>query len=299
MARRVTGGQVLQNMNTGTGFNYKENMVNLKPDPQTGVTKKELRLVGLPIEFREAQPRKRAADDKTKTVQCDFPDATSNKSFTRICHDDPSQDIWTQLGYITTRRYAINCIDRKTGKVMILSKGSSIFGEFYKSEKANKDENIELAEQGEPLMWTQIGGEEAPNTKIIATYNENALGKVVYEVRYTPRVNKLTSEEIEMLRTIGCPTPEQLKQIRDENPDLADAPDWFFYGFDLEKVFKPSVLRTGTEAPAEVISTPVAEMTLNIDDDEDEDDTPVIPAEISAPAVPAVPNELEEGDWDF
>lgn len=265
MAKRLTGGQILENMSGGSGINYREIMVDLKPDPVQGKTTRRLRLIGLPIEYWEVSPRKKE-EGTDKTYQCPFPDAELNRAFTRICNDNLEDDPWIKMGYIKTKRYAINCIDRDEGKVKILAKGKSIFGEFYKTEKANAEENIELAANEESLLWTSIGGEEAPDTKIIANYNEKALGKVVYEVRYSPKVNKLTSEEIEQLKAVGQPSAEQLKQMRTENPALKDCPDWFFYGYDLEKIFKPSVLRTANETT--VATTPVEEMEIKVSEDE-------------------------------
>lgn len=276
MAKRSTGNQVLENMsgNTGGGINFREVMVDLKVSPQVQKVVRNLRLIGVPIEYFEAQPRKKSVEDPSKTVQCPFPDAHLNKSFTRICEDDPSVDPWTQMGYIKTKRYAINCIcvEGDTRTVKILARGKSIFGEFYKTERDNADENIELIAAGDDPIWTQVGGEDSPMVKIIAEFKEKALGNVEYSVRFSTKTNKITDEDIALLRAIGEPTPEKLAEIRKENPDLADYPDWSFYGYDLEKIFKPAILRT--EAPVEV-ATPAEEMVINTaDDDEEEVEVP-------------------------
>jgi hypothetical protein len=270
MAKRITGQQMLDDMSSGGGINFREILIDLKPDKSTGKTQKKLRLIGLPIEYWEATARKRSEEDPKKTVQVAFPDAQLNKSYSRICDDDPEKDIWTQMGYVKSKRYAINCIDRDDGKVKILAKGKMIFREFYKAERSNIEENIELAENGEPLLWTMVGGEESPDVKIISIANEKALGGVEYEVHINPRLNKLTTEEIEKLRNVGCPNAEQLKEIRAANPDLDEMPDWFFYGYNLEEIFKPSVLRTDpaivTEAP-----TPVQELDIAVDEEDKEE----------------------------
>ena len=271
MAKYQTGDQALESMSGGSGgINFREVLVDLKPDPQMGKTIKKLRLIGLPIEYYEAQARKRSIDDPSKTVACPFPDSELNKSFTRICNDDPEKDIWTQMGYIKIKRYAINCIDRDNNKVKILARGKSIFKEFYRSEKDNQEENVELIANNEEPLWTLVGGEEAPDVKIIATYNEKSLGNVEYDVRFSPKVNKLTSEELAKLRQIGEPTPEELAQIRKENPSLEGCPDWFFWGFNLEQIFKPTTLKTGTEYIPEKSTAP-EEMEINLSKTDEEE----------------------------
>ena len=278
MAKRQTGNQVLENMsgNSSKGVNFREDFVDLKVSPQVSKVTRNLRLIGVPIEYFEAQPRKRSTEDPSKSVKCDFPDANLNKSFTRICDDDPSKDIWTQMGYQKTKRYAINCIciekvdGVETRTVKILARGKSIFGEFYKTEKNNVEENVDLVADGEAPLWTQVGGADAPNVKIIAEFNDKALGNVEYSVRFSGKTSSITDEDIAMLRAIGEPTPEQLAQIRKENPDLADYPDWSFYGYDLEKIFKPTPLKTGVEVAVEAPTAP-EEMVINTSDDDDEE----------------------------
>jgi hypothetical protein len=114
MAKRTSGQKILEDSAGGGGINWKELLVDLKPDKQTGKTTKKLRLIGFPIEFREATAYKRSEDGKSR-VAVPFPDAHLNKGFTRVCDDDLENDIWVQMGYVTTKRYAINVLDRDDG----------------------------------------------------------------------------------------------------------------------------------------------------------------------------------------
>jgi hypothetical protein len=292
MARRVTGEKILEDMSSGGGINYREVMVSLGIDKQTRKTvTKKLRLIGLPIEFWEASAKKRSPDDPKKFIPFDFPDKDVNKSYARICDDDPENDYWTQNGYAKTKKYAINCIDRDDGKIKILAKGKSIFREFYKAENSNKEDNIEMKESGDPLLWEMIGGEEAPDVKILAVPNDERWGGAEYEVHINPRVNKITSEEIEKLRAIGAPTDAELKDIRKQNPDLAECPDWFFYGYDLEKIFKPTPPKISSAArPAEDDTLP-EEMDIPVDEAEEiEEDK-----ETSTPDPAPAPGKAKKG----
>lgn len=302
MAKRTSGAQIIDKTQDGDRINYKEIMVSLKPEAASGKTIKKLRLIGYPIEYREATPYKRDADKNR--VPCAFPDAAVNKSFTRICDDDLDKDIWNQMGYVTTKRFAINVIDREDGKVKILAKGISIFKQFAEAEQSNAEENIQQIEDGDELLWTQSGGAYAADVKITAQTNPKALGGVDYTVFFVNKANYITEEEIEKLRAVGCPTPAEMEALKAAYPD---DPEWFFYGHKLENIFKPSVLRT--PAAESGATTPTEEMSIPVDDD-DEDDTEAVEEveevapSTEAPKAPKAPKgkakdeeELSEVEW--
>lgn len=284
MAKRTNREGVLKD-NYG-GNNWREILVDLKPDKATGKTIRRLRLIGDPIEYWEAQPRKRKDDGTKDTYACAFPDADINRSFTRICEDDPTKDEWTKMGYTKIKRFAINCIDRDDGKVKVLAKGSSIFKVFYKNEEENVSENKRIEAEGldDELSWTQIGGYEAPDVKITASANKEAIGGVEYNVFIGNKAKAITDEEIEKLRAIGQPSPSELKALMEANPGV---PDWAFFGYDLEELYKPTPPRSS--APVEQ-PTPVAELNVSGVDDETEEDEDF---------APKPPKATEENDEDF
>lgn len=282
MAMRKTGKQILQGLKSGGGnIDWKEAFVNLKVDKNTGETSVQGRIIGYPLEYYEAQPRMRDENDPKVTKQVPFPDAHLNKSFTRICEDDLENDPWMKMGYIKTRRFAVNMIIRQFDEdgvvdeeapvtVKILNKGSSIFGEFYKLEEKNREyneKNAALISKGKKkAQWMEIGGEIAPDVVITAKANSKALGGVEYEVFFDPDPLPLDEKEIEALRAVGCPTDEELEEIRASNPELEDCPDWYFYGYDLEKIFKPTPPKTEDE------STPASELDMDAADEDDDDE---------------------------
>ena len=279
MAKRITGDQLRTKMsNTGNGLGMKDILVDFKVDKNNPVVNRTLRLIGDAVGFRAAQAKKRnETDPKAPLVPTDFPDKELNRSFTRICNDDPKQDYWTQEGYVSTQRYAINVIERGTDgapdSIKILEKGKTIFEEFTNKENFNKGLNAELAKNGKPLLWEEYGGEDAPDWVITATYTPGQIGNVTYTVNVMPYTSKITEEEIELLKATGQLSKEQLAAIRAENPDLATKPDWMFFGHDLEKRFAPTPLRISA---ASAVATTPDELVMSVagEDEEDEVDAP-------------------------
>jgi hypothetical protein len=303
MAKRMTGEQLLGNMSSGSGGGLRDILVNLKVDANKPEAKIRIRPIGDAITYREAQSRKRNENDpKGAPVQVDFPDKDQTKAFTRICADDLSQDYWTQNGFISSERFAINVILRGATKdepdqVKILAKGKTIFEPMLKQEVFNKGLNVDLLEQGEEPLWTSIGAEEAPDWQITATYTGKPAPKQVeYDVKQFPRTNKIKESEIELLRSVGQPTAEQLAALRKENPALASNPDWMFYGYNLEEKFAPTPFR---EKKIEE-STSSAELTMSMD--EEEDMAPVTPSAVKAgkksAKAPVIPADELDDDMD-
>lgn len=264
----------------------KAEFVNLKPDPQTGETVRNLRLIGFPIKFRQFTNRqpdweRRQRGDKGATKQVPFPDAHLSNSFTRIGTDnDPAygECPWEKMGYIGSERFAVNVLERQkdgTSVVKILEKGKMIFGKFMEYEASNREINLENPDE-EPLC-VMLGGPVAHDIKIKAKSNPNALGGVDYVVSINPRPSMVTEEEIELLRSVGVPKPEDLEAERKafdlnkkNDPQLPEWNEWYFYGYNISNIFKHTPVKTegaGSAAP-EAVAEATSSDELVIDDEE-------------------------------
>lgn len=267
MAQRVLSSQKMleqkKEAQAQQGNFAKAEFVNLKPDPATGETVRNLRIIGFPVTFRQFTDKKRKeGGEKGATVRVPFPDAHLNSNFTRIgTGNDPAygECPWQKLGYISSQRYAVNVLERqKDGScvVKILEKGGSIFNKFIEYETTNRETNLENPDE-DPLC-VMLGGAVAHDVRIKAKANPQALGGVEYVVSVAPRPSKVTEEEIEMLAAIGTPKPEEIaneraayEALRQEDPQLPDWEDWFLYGYNLSNIFKPTPIKTESNtAPA-------------------------------------------------
>lgn len=294
MAKRVTTDQILDkgNQQSGSRIDYKEMMVQLKPDAATGQDVKSMRLVGFPLQYREHSPNKRGAE-KGEWVKVPFVDADLNKSFSRICtENDPAfgECPWCKLGYRTSTKYAINVLERQpdgTSKVKVLDKGSTVFTPFADFENNSKELN---AENGDSDLCTLLGGEIAHDVRVKVKNVTGGAVNVEYSVMVNPKVTKVTAQEIEMLRAAGEPSAEEKEAIYVADPEMRDMPEWFIFGHNIAHMKRPQAIRTTTPA------TPKAEMTFSADDNDDE-----TPASVAAPAakkskaasMPAAPAALD------
>ena len=117
MARRVTPKTYKeQQTSQSSGRSYpkfSDIIVNLSvTNLEVGEDKSvRLRLVGLPITYKEYNDKKWVPGQKGKTERVPFPDAHLNKSLTRIGHDDESQCPWKAEGYIASAKYAQNVLE--------------------------------------------------------------------------------------------------------------------------------------------------------------------------------------------
>jgi hypothetical protein len=212
------------------------------------------------------QPQK---GDRKKPRDVAFADADVKKKPYRVGVED--EDVarlgpcpWKTGGYHGSRRYAINCLERKKDgsfEVKILQRGVSIFGEFTDWEEENAISNNEDGGN----LCTALGGVDGHEVKIVAKYTPGKYGNVSYKVMVDNEPSPITDEEIAVLASAGKPTDEELASIYEENPDFRDYPEWMFYGYNLHKMFKPDLL---TEEDAEDTD----ESELSIDDDEDDDE---------------------------
>ena len=293
--RRATNRTITERQNGGGRSNYKDMIVQLKPDDATGQTVRNLRIVGLPIEYKDFTAKKRNANNPKEFDKVSFPDEALNKSFSRIGHDDENQCPWKKLGFISSNKYSVNVLERQkdgTSIPKVLNKGIQIFQEFTKWELANHEMNLE---NGDDSLCTALGGAVAHDVRIKAEKNASALGGVKYTVAVNPKTSILSEEEIEMLRAIHEPTAAELAADRaayeaDREQDNADRdasaeynkkyapmPEWedfFTYGHDLAKIFKHTPIRTAEAA------TETSELAMSAAGNDDEQ----TPAPTSEPA---------------
>jgi len=332
MARRVYSSQKMleekanQAQNSNSGF-AKAEFVNLKPDPATGETVKNLRIIGFPLRFRQFNDKKpdwdrRNRGEKGATRKETFPDAHLNSNFTRIgTENDPAygECPWTKLGYVGSWRFAVNVLERQkdgTSIVKILEKGGSIFNKFAEYETNNRESNSENPD--DDALCVMLGGAVAHDVKIKAKANPSVIGGVEYTVSVAPRKSQVTDEEIELLRALGTPKEDELanerakfEEDRKDDTQLPEWEDWYLFGYNVAQIFKPTPLKTeasASTAPSSVVeATDVEELVL----DDTEAPTPAAKAPVKTAKAPAAelanPFDDEDGtvavdgdepDWD-
>jgi hypothetical protein len=245
-------------------------IVNLSVRETPEVIRK-LRLVGIPIEFVEYQSKKRVVGEKGKTEKCAFPDFELNKNFTRIGHPDQSQCPWKKLGFVGQRKFAQQCFEEQsdgTWLPKIICKGSSIFSEFATWEQGRLEEN-------DDSVCTHLGGKSAPTVKIKATYDSTKLGEVDYKVYIGPKDMPLTEDMINELRKIREPSADEIDSLRAEyledqenSQDLPEWNDFFEYGYDLNRIFKFTPMKTEDDSTSASSSSAVEETTSAREDTE-------------------------------
>ena len=322
---RVSASKMLSSSpsrNTSNNYpKFSEILVNLSVKEQKKVVRK-LKLVGDPISFTEYIDKKYVPNPNNdpalrgKTVRVPFPDAELNKSFNRIGNDkDPANCPWAKLGYISTTQYVQNCFEKQddgTWVVKILKKGKSIFKAIAK-EQVDRYNNEDLDEDDPKHFGTRM----SPCVRITAEATGLEGPKSVeYSVSFDPKSTYITDDMIELLRKAGEPEPEELANERaaynmdsKNDPYMPEWEDFYIYGYRLEKIFKPSVLKVEAE-------TVQAEPKKQFDDEEiepaiedayvvkkpkvappvDEDDEPVVvkPTKKAAPS----PVTIEDDDDD-
>lgn len=249
-----------------TGGFAKAEFVNLKPDAAKGETVRYLRIIGFPIRFRQFTDKKRKEGEKNVTYKVPFPDADLNSNFTRIgTENDPAygECPWTKLGYVGSWRFAVNVLERQgdgTSVVKILEKGGMIFNEFMKYETNNRETNTENPDDDPQCVM--LGGAVAHDVKIKAKVNAQALGGVEYVVSVSPKVSKLTDEEIELLRAVGAPKDEEIAQEkalfeldRKDDPQLPEWEDWYLFGYNISNIFKPTPIKTHSSGDSSAVES--------------------------------------------
>jgi hypothetical protein len=166
---------------------------------------------------------------------------------------------------------------------LLLEKGKMIFEKFMEYEASNREVNLENPD--EDPVCVMLGGPVAHDVKIKAKANPNALGGVDYVVSINPRPSVITEEEIELLRSVGTPKPEDLEAelkafelSKKSDPQLPEWNDWYLYGYNVSNIFKHTPVKTeaaNTAAPATTAEATSSD-ELVIDDEE--------PAPVATPA---------------
>lgn len=332
MAMKATNQKIL----AGGGNNnlsFKDIIVDLKPDSRTGKTTRKLRLIGEPIIYMEYSARTRDTknlDDKGRpTIKVlPFPDADLKKSITRIGHDDPEQCYWAQNGYIGSKKYAQNCLERQedsTFLVKILNKGATVFKPLAEHENGSLQER---EEDGVEDACTFLGGRTAHDIRVTCHKDSQAPGGVKYEVHVGKKQSIITDEEIQALAESYTPSAEEMKQYRAEyeermsdDPRLPEFEDFFEYGHNLRAIFKytppadsePSSANSNDdeeeERPAKTkASTKASAKAIVVEDeDEDSDATAKSGAKSSPQSAPKTNNvfsnlnsaEDDDDNWDL
>jgi hypothetical protein len=263
MARYLDTDELLHSATptaTRSLLDYKSDVVHLRPGP-TGASVSKLRLLGLPLGFREHSNKMRDPSDPKKSVTVRFLDADLNRSFARVCTENPTSCPWCKLGYLSSQRFSMNVLDRADGRIKILTKGRAVYAKFAEQERANKQINAEaLVEDGQAeLLWTSVGGEVAPDVRITSRADITQLGGVSHTITFAPKCNTITPEEIAALGAINTPTAEEIAARLALDPKMKSLPEWFLYGYRLDDIHKPTVLRIPTSPSALNLSAPGAQ----------------------------------------
>ena len=255
-ARDSSGG------GTGIGFNW----VDLKVDKNNPTKQVTLRLIGFPFAYREHTgyvQKLNPATKKNEWVETGFHDDENyeKKKFTRICtenHPNYGACAWCAAGYRVTQKFAQNVLLRtpyrdENGKVQfksevaILQKGKMLFIDgILKKEEENElqNENSGLEPDDPDAACTFLGGEKAHNVIIKADYNPKQPNNPDYTISVVNKADVISQTDIDMLVVIGKPSEEETKQMYADDPDLRNYPDWFNYGYQFHKIYKPTLVKS-------------------------------------------------------
>ncbi|MBS1722404.1 MAG: hypothetical protein JSS66_05295 [Armatimonadetes bacterium] len=290
-----TQDRLRQGQTSGNRQSLKDSFVDLKVNKD--VTEKEIciRLIGLPFAFFQYQPRKLDAATK-KRIEVDFPDQDEKPKFTRNWvvpgeEDDryPS-DPWSAAGYVGSLRYAQNCLlrhDDGTFEVKILEKGKMLFDEFTNFEELNRRRAD--SRPGKKYV-TCLGAEESHDLLVVAQFNPKKPLVADLKVSPEPELVTITEEEIEALKKVGMPTEEELEELFSRNPELEELPAWFWYGYQIPRIYKPDMF-PGMEAPS---SSKTSRGELDMSDATNDDDEPAAAAP-AAEKTKAAPKAAKAG----
>ncbi len=319
MLKRVSTSSMMNIKAPSSGNSFpklSDILVNLsvKNNP---VVERKLKLVGDPIGFLEYTDKVYVPGEKGKTVRVPFPDADLNKSFNRIGHDDPSLCPWKKAGYISTLQFAQNCLEQQedgTWVPKILKKGKSIFQELAKWQSGRLKDLEDLDEDEIENFITHLGTRRSFPVRIIAkaTGKEGPLS-VEYEVSVASKELKLTDEMIESLRKAGEPNLDKLnaerkayETDRKTDPSMPPWEDFFVYGYDLEKIFKHTPIKSAQASEEAETSTyvvkpakeeaVVAEPVVVVVEDELDFSAPAKKAAAKKPPVVVVEDDDDDED---
>lgn len=287
------------------GFNW----VDLKVDKNNPTKQVTLRLIGFPFAYREHTgyvQKLNPATKKNEWVETGFHDDENyeKKKFTRICtenHPNYGACPWCSAGYRVTQKFAQNVLLRtpyrdENGKVQfksevaILQKGKMLFIDgILKKEEENElqNENSGLEADDPDAACTFLGGEKAHNIIIKVDYNPKQPNNPDYTISVVPKSDTISEADIQLLAEAGVPEDSELEEIFSEDPELRNYPVWFNYGYQLNKIFKPTPVKTANE------TTAVEDLSVSEDDEEP---APAPKAKAKYSAKPAPAPVVEEDD---
>lgn len=313
MGARFTRERLQNLKNESQSQGYSSNgksivWVDLKVDKNNPTKQVMLRLIGFPYAYKEAtgyQQKLNPVTKKMEWVETGFHDdhLYDKKKFNRICtENNPKYGVcpWESAGYRVTQKFAQNVIIRKPFKdangkpvfeneVAVLQKGKMLFIEgILKKEEENElaNENSGI-EPGDPdAACTFLGGEKAHNVIIKVDYNPKKPNNPDYTISIVSRKDEISQDDIALLKAAGEPTPEELEEIYQDDPDLRDYPVWFNYGYQLNKIFKPTPVKT-------------ANGTTSTEDLQVSEEEEVVERPKAKFSSKAAPKKVEETEDDF
>lgn len=288
------------------GFNW----VDLKVDKNTPTKQVTVRLIGFPFAYREHTGYVQKLNSMTKKnewVETGFHDDNNyeKKKFTRICTENhPSYGAcpWCDAGYRVTQKFAQNVLLRtpyrdENGKVQfksevaILQKGKMLFIDgILKKEEENElqNENSGLEADDPDAACTFLGGERAHNIIIKAEFNAKQPNNPDYTISVVNKVDVVSQDDIDMLAVVGTPASEELEQMYADDPDLRNYPVWFNYGYQFQKIYKPTLVKNGQEN--------TSTEDLSISDDEGTSTTVTVKKKPAAPKPAPAPVATDDED---
>lgn len=242
------------------------NWVDLKVDKNNPTKQVTVRLIGFPFGYREHTgyvQKLNQATKKNEWVETGFHDDEmyEKKKFSRICtenHPNHGACPWCAAGYRVTQKFAQNVLLRTpfkddngkvqfSSEVAILQKGKMLFVDgILKKEEENElqNENSGLDADDPDAACTFLGGEVAHNIIIKAEFNAKQPNNPDYTISVVNKKDIITQDDIDMLAAVGQPTSEELEQIYSDDPDLRNYPDWFNFGYQFQKIYKPTPIKT-------------------------------------------------------
>lgn len=272
--QRIAQGQ----MGGNNRNSLKDGYVDLKVNKD--VTEKEvcIRLIGLPYTFTQHQA-KQYNEELKKRVDFPFPDNEEKPKFARNwlspdASDDRYPDVnpWEAAGYPGSLRYAQNVLLRHPDgsfSVKILEKGKMLFDQFTDIEKMNMRRNEQRKNNN---LVTCLGGEVTHDIYILAQFNAKKPMIPDIKVSLETETCEITDKEIEALKAIGYPSEEELEELFAREPELESYPRWFWYGYQLHRIYKPDLF-PGSEEVTGRATTSRGELDMSDaqnDDDEEE-----------------------------
>lgn len=313
-----------QSSGGGQGFNWAD----LKVDRNTPAKQLTVRLIGIPFAYKEHSGYQfgyrdedgvfhyDVADPATKKktwVETGFhdDDQYEKKKYTRICTEGnknfgacPWCDEATQHKYRVTQKFAQNILIRTPVKgpdgkahfeseVAILNKGGALFlkGILNKEDEHKMKNEANGYDDDDPeAECINLGAENAHNIIIKAEFDPKQPNNPGYVVSVLKK-NKISEEDIALLEAVGKPTPEELEAIYAEDESLRDFPEWYTYGYQFEKIYKPTPVKT-TQA-----TTTTAE--LEVSDDDETEAVPVARPATKKKTAPVVVVEEDDDDDDI